>query len=198
MIHRDNRRSSFILCVQKLSFCVCVFRIASHVSHWISYHYYVCTCPVQHLHMLSRGESLISMSAHSQCSICTCSVEGNTSLVCVHMLSVGTSLISMQVNIGKHCGKDKGFLAKMKKIKNLPSSPKILHLQNKMTETDMTEDTNVNWQSLPPSSPFTFWKGSIYKTRCQRNFKIPLYYHPQTMLREANVFTPVRQSSCPQ
>ena len=56
----DTRRSP-------LSVCVCVFSIVSHVSPWISPHYYVCTCPVQHLHMLSRGDFLSSMSAHAQC-----------------------------------------------------------------------------------------------------------------------------------
>ena len=52
-------------CVNTVSLCLCL-SIVSHVSHWISPHYYVCTCPVQHLHMLSRGDSLISMSAHAQ------------------------------------------------------------------------------------------------------------------------------------
>ena len=75
------------------------------------------------------------MSAHAQCSICTCSVEGIPSLVCLHMLSAGTSLISMQckhwrrwsifgeappslvcnVNIGE----GEVFLVKMKKNKKI-------------------------------------------------------------------------------
>ena len=31
-----------------LSVCVCVFSIVSHVSQWISPHYYVCTSPAVH------------------------------------------------------------------------------------------------------------------------------------------------------
>ena len=50
--------------------------------------------------MSVNGFPLIIMSAHAQCSICTCSVVGIPSLVCLHMLSVGPSLISMQC---KHC-----------------------------------------------------------------------------------------------
>ena len=46
--------------------------------------------------MSVSGFPLIIMSAHAQCSMCTCSVEGIPSLVCPHMLSVGASLISMQ------------------------------------------------------------------------------------------------------
>ena len=68
--------------------------------------------------MSVNGFPLIIMSAHAQCSICTCSVEGIpslVSLVCLHMLSVGASLISMQCKHCKQCGKDEGFLAKMKK-----------------------------------------------------------------------------------
>ena len=65
--------------------------------------------------MSVTGFPLIIMSAHAQCSICTCSIEGIPSLVCLHMLSVGASLISMQGKHCKECGKDEGFLAKMKK-----------------------------------------------------------------------------------
>ena len=68
------------------------------------------------------GFPLIIMSAHAQCSMCTCSVEGIPSLVCPHMLSVGASLISMQCKHcsmwrthGEQCGEDEGFLAKTKK-----------------------------------------------------------------------------------
>ena len=38
--------------------------------------------------MSVNGFPLIIMSAHAQCSICTCSVEGIPSLVCLHLLSV--------------------------------------------------------------------------------------------------------------
>ena len=62
-----------------------------------------------------NGFPIIIMSAHAQCSICTCSVEGIPALVCLYMLSVGISLISMQCKHRKQCGKDEGFLAKMKK-----------------------------------------------------------------------------------
>ena len=62
------------------------------------------------------GFPLIIISAHAQCSICTCSIEGIVHyVVCLHMLSVGASLISMQGKHCKQCGKDEGFLAKMKK-----------------------------------------------------------------------------------
>ena len=65
--------------------------------------------------MSVNGFPLIIMSAHAQCSICTCSVEGIPSLVCLHMLSVGASLISIQCKHCKQYGKDEGFLAKTKK-----------------------------------------------------------------------------------
>ena len=42
--------------------------------------------------MSVNGFPLIIMSAHAQCSICTCPVEGIPSLVCLHMLIVGPSL----------------------------------------------------------------------------------------------------------
>ena len=82
--------------------------------------------------MSVSGFPLIIMSAHAQCSMCTCSVEGIPSLVCLHMLSVGASLISMQCKHcsmwqthGELCGEDEGFLVKMKK------KLKILHLHQK-------------------------------------------------------------------
>ena len=53
--------------------------------------------------MSVTGFPLIIMSAHAQCSTCTCSIEGIPSLLCLHML--------------RHCGKDEGFLVKMKKNK---------------------------------------------------------------------------------
>ena len=112
--------------------------------------------------MLVNGFPLIIISAHAQCSICTCSVEGIPSLVCLHMLSVGASLISMQCKCCKQCGKNKGFFGKdEEKVKNPSPSPKSLHLHHKilrlhhkfihlchkMTETDMihnTEYANTN------------------------------------------------------
>ena len=64
------------------------------------------------------------------------------SLVCLHMLSVGAFLISMQGKHCKQCGKDE------EKVKNHSSSPKIpclchkiICLHHKMTETDMTDNT---------------------------------------------------------
>ena len=75
---------------------------------------------------------LIIMSAHAQCSICTCSVEGISSLVCLHTPSVASKM--------------KGFWQRWRKIlKNPSSSP-----HNDWTDkTDNTEDTNANWQSWP-------------------------------------------------
>ena len=77
--------------------------------------------------MSVSGFPLIIMSAHAQCSMCTCSVEGIPSLVCPHMLSVSASLISMQC---KHCsmwqthGKQwRIFGEDEEKVKNPSSSP---------------------------------------------------------------------------
>ena len=82
--------------------------------------------------MSVSGFPFIIMSAHAQCSMCTCSVEGIPSLVCPHMLSVGASLISMQCKHcsmwrthGEQCGEDEGFVAKMKK------KSKIVRLRQK-------------------------------------------------------------------
>ena len=78
--------------------------------------------------MSVSGFPLIIMSAHAQCSMCTCSVEGILSLVCLHMLSVGASLISMQC---KHWRRRRIFGEDDEKIKNPSSLPKILHLRHK-------------------------------------------------------------------
>ena len=81
-------------------------------------------CPV----MSVSGFPLIIMSAHAQCSMCTCSVEGIPSLVCPHMLSVGASLISMQC---KHWRRRRIFGEDEEKVKNPSSSPKIRRLHHK-------------------------------------------------------------------
>ena len=59
------------------------------VSDWVSVKYWV----------LVKGFPPICISAHAQYRLCTCSVKGFPSLLCLHMLSVWASLISMQ---GKH------------------------------------------------------------------------------------------------
>ena len=78
--------------------------------------------------MSVSGFPLIIMSAHAQCSMYTCSVEGIPSLVCPHMLSVGASLISMQC---KHWQRRRIFGEDKEKVKNPSSSSKIHHLCHK-------------------------------------------------------------------
>ena len=78
--------------------------------------------------MSVSGFPRIIMSAHAQCSMCTCSVEGIPSLVCPHMLSVGASLISMQC---KHWQRRRIFGEDEEKVKNPSSSPKIHRLHHK-------------------------------------------------------------------
>ena len=109
--------------------------------------------------MSVNGFPLIIMSAHAQCSMCTCSVEGIPSLVCLHMLSVGTSLISMQC---KHWQRWRIFGKDEEKVKNPSSSSKILclchkilrlchkilRLRHKMTELTWLNG-NTNWQRWP-------------------------------------------------
>ena len=119
--------------------------------------------------MSVNGFPLIIVSAHAQCSICTCSVEGIPSLVCLHMLSVGPSLISMQckhrlfVNITTclqclHCIlMREGPTLSMCRHTNegIPSTEHVQMLHwacadiimrgNPLTDmTDNTEDTNTN------------------------------------------------------
>ena len=108
-------------------------------------HFHVCkTCQFWFVFsvlsvMSVSGFPLIIMSAHAQCSIWTCSVEGIPSLVCLHMLSQVTSLISMH---SKQWRILTNFVAKTKKnkkrrirqgeyeekVRNPSSSPKICHL----------------------------------------------------------------------
>ena len=102
--------------------------------------------------MSVSGFPLIIMSAHAQCSMCTCSVEGIPSLVCLHMLSVGASLISMQC---KHWRRRRIFGEDEEKVKNPSSSPKIhrLHhkkgrLRHKIRRLDWL-NTNANRQRWP-------------------------------------------------
>ena len=78
--------------------------------------------------MSVSGFPLIIMSAHAQCSMCTCSVEGIPSLVCPHMLSVGASLISMQC---KHWRRRRIFGEDEEKVKNPSSLPEIRRLHQK-------------------------------------------------------------------
>ena len=123
--------------------------------------------------MSVNGFPLIIMSAHAQCSICTCSVEGIPSLVCLHMLSVGPSLISMQckhhlfVNIATclqclHCilMREAPTLSMCRHTnEGIPSTEHVQMLHwacadiimrgNPLTDmTDNTEDANTNWQCL--------------------------------------------------
>ena len=53
----------------------------------------------------------------TQCSICTCSVEGIPSLVCLHMLSVGVSSLVCNVNIANSVAKMKDFWQRRRKSK---------------------------------------------------------------------------------
>ena len=102
--------------------------------------------------MSVSGFPLINLSAHAQCSICTCSVEGIPSLVCPHMLSVGASLISMQC---KHWRRRRIFGEDKEKVKHPSSSPKIHHrrhkkgrLHHKIRRLDWL-NTNANRQRWP-------------------------------------------------
>ena len=78
--------------------------------------------------MSVSGFPLIIMSAHAQCSMCTCSVEEIPSLVCPHMLSVGASPISMQC---KHWRRRRIFGKDEEKVKNPLSLPEIRSLRHK-------------------------------------------------------------------
>ena len=135
--------------------------------------------------MSVTGFPLIIMSAHAQCSICTCSIEGIPSLVCLHMLSVGASFISMQGKHCKQCGKDEGFFGKDKEKVKTPSSlpkilclcHKILRLCHKITETDMTDNTqytNTNWQWWPSLNA---WIGLSWKILSATCVLLALWYH---------------------
>ena len=114
--------------------------------------------------MSVSGFRLIIMSAHAQCSMCTCSVKGIPSLVCLHMLSVGASLISMQC---KHWRRRRIFGEDEEKVRNPLSSPKIHRLRHKkgrlchkIRRLDWL-NTNTNWQRWP--SRFYHCVGVIVK-----------------------------------
>ena len=124
--------------------------------------------------MSVSGFPLIIMSAHAQCSMCTCSVEGIPSLVCLHMLSVGASLISMQC---KHSRKRRIFGEDEEKVKNPSSSPEICHLRqkkghlrHKIRRLDWL-NTNTNWQRWPSHEENRIVYESLYRSgqKCMLN-----------------------------
>ena len=78
----------------------------------------------QILHLMRQVCNTISLCLCIQyCQ--SCQSLDFPSLVCLHMLSVGAFLITMQGKHRKMCGKDEGFLEKMKK------KQKIIHLPQK-------------------------------------------------------------------
>ena len=88
--------------------------------------------------MSVSGFPLIIMSAHAQCSMCTCSVEGIPSLVCPHMLSVGASLISMQCKHWRRRRKIKKIL-RLRQKSIVFARKKVVFTTKSVVLTDWTQ-----------------------------------------------------------